>query len=137
MKGKTLYCIIGILGVVVAIMPLTVYHLIEMAGRDDHMVMACHAANGAATGVGAAIVAAVVIAIVFRNIKNAVVSALLLAGGIAVFAVPRVFRLCGSMDMACRYLTKPTLTAAGSVIVILSLVLLVRQAVANRRRPAA
>lgn len=137
MKGKILYFIIGVLGVMAAIIPLTVYHFIEMAGRDDHVTMACHTANRTAAGIGVVIAVVVFIFPVLKNIKNMAVSVLLLASGIALFAVPRVFRLCGSVDMPCRYLTKPTLTALGSMIVILSLVLIARQAVSSHKGPAA
>ena len=133
MKGKILYGIIGILGAITAIIPLTVYHFIEMAGSHEHMAMACHTANGVATVVGVVIVSVVIIMMFFRKTNNAVVPVLPLTGGIAVCAVPRIFRLCASMDMACRYLTKPTLTLLGSAIIILSLVLLVRQVVSGRK----
>ena len=128
MKGKILYGIIGVLGAAIAIIPLTVC---------TQMVMACHTAKWAATFIGIAIIAIVVVFPVFRNIKNIAVSILLLVGGIAAFAVPRVFRLCGSPEMACRFLMSPMLTFFGSVIIILSLALLVRQAACKSKGTAA
>jgi len=130
-----LYGVIGVLGVFIAIIPFAVYRLIEMAGNHGHMAMACVAANRAAAGTGAVIAAIVIIFPFARNIRNMAVSALLAACGIAAVAVPRIFPLCGSADMACRYLTKPTLTVLGSAIITLSLALLAGHLVSRRREP--
>ena len=123
MKGKILYSIIGVLGAVAAIVPFI--------GKCPS-TMACHTASLAAAGIGLVIVAIIVIFPFIKNVKNPVVSALLLAGGIGTFAVPRIFRLCPSMNMACRNLMTPSLTVLGAAIMILSLTLLVRGMVAKR-----
>ena len=128
MKGKILYGIIGVFGIAIAIIPLTVC---------THMVMACHTAKWAATFIGSTMTAIVLVFPVLKNIKNSTVSAFLLAGGIAAFVVPRAFRLCGSPEMACRFLMSPMLTFLGSLIIILSLVLLVRQAASKSKGSAA
>jgi FtsH-binding integral membrane protein len=103
-----------------------------MAGMNN-MAMACHTACVAATVIGA-VIAVAVVSLFFSNTKASVaVSALLFAGGIAVCAAPRIFRLCGSADMACRYITKPTLTFLGSTIIILSCVLFMVQVISIRK----
>ena len=136
-KAKILYGIIGILGAAVAIVPLSVYYFIETAGMHN-MAMGCYTACIAATVVGVIIAAAAVVSLFFNNTKAKVaVPALLFAAGIAACAVPRTFRLCGSAEMACRYITKPTLTFFGSAIIILSLVLLAAQVISIRKESAA
>jgi len=126
MKGKILYLIIGLSGAMTAIIPFI---------NACPSGMACHTAKWAATLVGAVIV--ILSALVFlpfiRKIKNPAISVLLLICGIETVVFPRIFRLCGSMEMACRYLFKPALTILGSVIIILSLAVLIKQIVSNRR----
>ena len=142
-KGKILYGIIGILGAVAAVIPLTVYHFIEMADFDPNAALECHNAYNTGmlchTAVVAAAVAGIVIAALvvllpfLFKIANIAVSALLLSGGAAVYAAPRVFTLCSSTRFACRYLTKPVLTSLGSAIIILSLALIAVQFISIRK----
>jgi len=147
LKGKSLYGIIGILGLAAAVIPLTVYHFIEMADFDpnaalechnaDKTGMLCHSAIVAATVTGIVITALVVVFPFFLKIANIAVSALLLSGGIAVYAAVRVFPLCSSVKLACRYLTKPVLTSLGSAIIILSLALITVQFISFRKMSVA
>ena len=133
MKIKILFGIIGVLGAAVGILPLSVYHFIEMAGRSDHTAMACHTANQTATVIGIGIAAIVIIGPFILKKTHVFISALLGAGGIAVLAVPQTFDVCPSVDMACRYLTMPSLTMLGSLIIILSIILIAAQAIAMSR----
>ena len=126
MKGKTLYLIIGLSGALTAIIPFI---------NACPSGMACHTAKWAATLVGVVIVILSVLVFLpfMGKIKNPAVSVLLLICGIETVIIPRIFRLCGSMEMSCRYLFKPALTILGSVIIILSIVIFIKQMVSNRK----
>ena len=140
---KVLYGIIGILGAAAAVLPLMVYHCIEMADFDPNAALECHTADQSGMVCHSAVVAAAVTGIVIAalvivvpfllKIANIAVSALMLAGGIAVYAVPRVVPLCSSARLACRYLTKPVLTSLGSTIILLSLALIAVQLIMIRK----
>jgi hypothetical protein len=138
-KANVLYGVIGVLGAIAAILPLAVYHLIETAGSGGMsgmhgMAMACEKTCTAMTVIGAVIVLIAIISLFFKNTKlNIGSSVLLLAGGIAEITAPKAIGLCKSADMACNYLTAPTLAILGSLIIVLSAVKLISGAVALRK----
>jgi hypothetical protein len=136
-KGKALYGLIGILGIVAAVLPLAIYHFVETAGMKG-MAMDCESACLAETFVGAAITAIAVVSLFIKNAKLSLAgSSALLAGGIATIAVPQLIGFCKSDQMACRYLTAPTLTVIGVAIIALALVRVVSGLIALRRTAAA
>jgi hypothetical protein len=141
-KGKLLYMVIGIFGAAAAVIPIGIYHLVETAGTHGMhampMTMACERACFAELFVGAAIAAIAIASMFVKNAKlNAAGSALLLTGGVAAIALPSVIGLCESETMACRYITAPTLTVLGAIIIILSLIRLVSDVMAIREADAA
>jgi hypothetical protein len=137
-KGRIIYLIIGALGVVAAVMPLSVYHFIEMASAHNmggmSMSMACQSACAASVVIGAVIAAVAILSLFGKNTKLEIgSSALLLVGGVAVIVAPRILGFCSGADMACRYLTAPTLTLLGAAIIVLSAVRLVGCVLTIRR----
>jgi hypothetical protein len=135
-QGRALSAAIIALGVAVAIVPLAIYNLIETA--DMHgmhgMAMACEGVCTASAVMGAGIAVAAAASLIFKNAKlGLTASTTLLVGGVAVIVVPRVIGFCESADMACRYITEPTLAILGSAIIVLSLVRLVTGVVAIRK----
>lgn len=143
-KGKILYGVIAILGLSAAILPLTIYRYMETASMkmdDAHMGnahMDCFAACLAGTIIGAAIAVIAAASLFFKNIKLEVSSsAALFTGGFALIIVPRILGFCAHEDMACRYITAPTLAILGCAVIILSLVRLVSGALAIRKASAA
>jgi len=138
-KVNVLYVVIGVLGAIAAILPLAVYHLIETAGSSGMsgmhgMAMACEMTCTAMTVIGAVIAVIAIVSIFFKNTKLSIgSSALLLAGGVAEIIAPKAIGLCKSPDMACKYLTAPTLAILGSLIIVLSVVRLISSAVALRK----
>ncbi|MDR2650208.1 MAG: DUF4418 family protein [Clostridiales bacterium] len=136
-KGKILHIVIGALGAAVAMIPLAIYNLVEIAGMHG-MAMACERACVAETFVGAAIAAIAVASLFVKNAKLSVASsAMLLAGGVAAIATPSIIGLCESEAMACRYITTPTLAILGSAIIALSIIRLATGILAIRRASAA
>jgi hypothetical protein len=124
-RNKILYGVIGLLGAAAAVLPLAIYHFVETAGMGGmhSMAMACEKACVAEAVVGAAITAIAVASLFVKNAKLSVASsAVLLIGGIAAIAVPSLIGFCESEEMACRYITAPTLAILGSVIIVLSVV---------------
>ena len=139
-KGKILYGVIAILGLSAAILPLTIYRYMETASMkmdDAHMSnahMDCFAACLAGTIIGAAIAVIAVVALFFKNTKLEVSSsAAQFTGGFALIIVPRILGFCDHEDMACRYITAPTLAILGCAVIILSLVRLVSGVLAIRK----
>jgi hypothetical protein len=129
-KGKIIYGVIGVLGAVAAVLPLAVYHFVETAGTAGmhgmSMAMACEKACIVETLVGAAIVIIALASLFVKNAKSGVAgSAALLIGGVAAIATPSLVGLCESEEMACRYLTAPSLAILGSAIVVLALAKLI------------
>jgi hypothetical protein len=124
-KSKVLYGAIGLLGAAAAVFPLAIYHFVETAGMGGMhgMAMACEKACIAETVVGAAIAAIAIVSLFIKNTKLSVASAaVLLIGGVAAIATPSFIGLCESEEMACRYITAPTLAILGAVIILLSAV---------------
>lgn len=145
-RGRALYAVIGVLGVAAGVIPFAVYRLVETAGDNampgmrgmPGMVMAmdCEKACVAAAVVGAAVAAAAIVSIFFKKTGLRLCgSAALLAGGAAVIVVPRIVGFCDSADMACRYITEPTLAILGAAIVALSAARAVSDILAARRPP--
>ncbi|GHV09136.1 hypothetical protein FACS1894217_12740 [Clostridia bacterium] len=135
-QPKALSVIIGVLGLVAAILPLTIYHLVETAGGMEgmHMAMDCQAACTAEVFVGAAIAAIAVLSLFIKDLKISLGgSALLLVGGVSAIAVPNLIGFCKSEEMACRYITQPTLTVIGVLIIALSLGKIATGIIALRR----
>jgi hypothetical protein len=133
-KSNVLYGIIAFLAAAAAVIPIAVLKLIETAGsHHGHgmaMKMACETTCNVSAVLGAALAAIAVVSIFVKNAKLSIGGcALLVAGGIGVIIVPRVFGLCSAADMACRYLTAPTLSVLGSLIIVLSLARLVLQVI--------
>jgi hypothetical protein len=122
-KSRLLYGAIGLLGAAAAVLPLAIYHLVETAGTSGmhSMEMACEKACVAETFVGAAIAVIAIASLFIKNAKlSAASSAALLVGGVAAIAVPSLIGFCESKEMACRYITAPTLAILGSAIILLS-----------------
>jgi hypothetical protein len=142
-KDKLLYTVIGILGAAAAVIPLAIYHLVETAGAHGMRgmamtAMACERACIAEAFAGAAITAIAIASMFIRNTKlSAASSAVLLASGAAAIAIPSLVGLCESEAMACRYITAPTLTVLGIVIIVLALIRLVSDIAAIRKAGAA
>ncbi|MDR3288805.1 MAG: DUF4418 family protein [Peptococcaceae bacterium] len=135
-KNKVLYGVIGLLGAVAAVLPLAIYHFVETAGMSGMhgMAMACEKACIAEAVVGAAIVVIAIASLFIKNAKLGVASsAVLFAGGIAAIATPSFIGLCESEEMACRYITAPTLAILGAAIIVLSAARLVVGVVAVRK----
>ncbi|MDR3277745.1 MAG: DUF4418 family protein [Oscillospiraceae bacterium] len=135
-KSKVLYGAIGLLGAAAAVFPLAIYHLVETAGMGGmhSMAMTCERACVAETFVGAAIAVIAIASLFIKNAKLGVASsAVLLAGGIAAIAAPSLIGLCESEEMACRYITAPTLAILGSAIIVLSAARLVNGVIAVRK----
>jgi hypothetical protein len=141
MKSKVsiLYGVIGVFGTAAAILPLAVYHLIETAGSSGMsgmhgMAMACEKTCTAMTVIGAVIAVIAIVSLFLKNTKLSIgSSALLLVGGVAEIIAPKAIGLCKSSDMACNYLTAPTLAILGSLIIVLSVVRLISSAVVLRK----
>jgi hypothetical protein len=132
-KSKVLSGAIIALGAVVAVLPLTIYHFVETAGMHG-MAMSCETACIAETVIGAVIVVVAAISLFLGNARIGVgTSAVLLAGGVAAIAAPRIIGLCDMPDMACHLITLPTVTIAGAAIILLALLKLIAGAVALRR----
>lgn len=148
-KGKILYGVIAIFGLSAAILPLTIYRSMEtvsMKMDNAHMGnahmgnahMECFAACLAGTIIGAAIAVIAAASLFFKNIKLEVSSsAALFTGGFALIIVPRILGFCAHEDMACRYITAPTLAILGCAVIILSVVRLVSGVLAIRKASAA
>jgi hypothetical protein len=139
-KGKALYVAIGILGVVAAVLPLAIYHLVETADTGMgmkmgmKMSMACETACTVETFVGAAIAVVAVISLFIKNLKLSIAgSAVLLVGGVATIAVPSLIGFCKSEEMACRYITEPTLTVIAVIISLFAVIRLVSGVLAIRK----
>jgi hypothetical protein len=134
-KSNVLYGIIAVLAAAVAVIPFSVLKLIETKGMHGQgMKMACETTCLIATVLGAALVVVAVVSLFVKNVKvNVGGSAFLLAGGIGVIIVPHVFGLCKAADMACRYITLPTLSILGGAIIVLSLARLVSLALFLRK----
>lgn len=97
--------------------------------------MKCEAACTAEAIVGAIIAVIAIASLFVKNPKLSVASsAVLLVGGVAAIAVPRVIGFCESMDMACRYITAPTLAIIGSAIIVLALAKIVSDLLVLRKR---
>jgi hypothetical protein len=60
----------------------------------------------------------------------------LFAGGVAAIAAPRAIGFCAHANMACRYLTAPTLTLLGAAIAVLAAAKLVGGIAALRNASA-
>jgi hypothetical protein len=132
-KSKVLYGAIAGLGAVTAVFPFAIYHLVETAGSEA-MAMACESACIAEALVGAVIALIAIASLFIQNAKLGLsASAALLAGGVAAIAVPQLIGFCKSEEMACRYITAPTLAILGSAIIVLAGVKLVTGALALRR----
>jgi hypothetical protein len=100
--------------------------------------MTCEKACVAAAVVGAVTAIVAIASLFFKKPKLSVCgSAALLAGGVAAIVVPRSFGFCAHGDMACRYITAPTLAILGGAIVILSIVRLISDLLAFRKPSAA
>ncbi|MDR1021532.1 MAG: DUF4418 family protein [Synergistaceae bacterium] len=143
-KSKALYGVIGALVAAAATIPLAIYHFVEMAGmKGMHrmpmaMTMDCERACMMEAVVGAAIVVISIASLFLKNAKlSAASSAMLLVSGIAAIAVPHAIGLCKSEEMACRYITAPTLAILGSAIIVLSLVRLTADVIVIRRASGA
>jgi hypothetical protein len=134
---------IAALGLAIAILPPAVYNLLETAGggHGGHMAaeaMACAGACAGATAVGAAIALAAVASLFLSGARQGVAaSAVLLAGGVAAIAVPRLLGFCSMASMPCVYLTKPTLAVLGAAVIALSAARLARGVAALRGAAAA
>jgi hypothetical protein len=145
--GKKFYGVIAVLGAVVAAFPLAIYHFVETAGNSGGhgmamhgmaMSMMCETACVAATFVGAAIAVIAIVSLFLQNSKAKIASsAALLIGGVAAIAAPRAIGFCESSGMACRYITAPTLSILGSVIIVLAAVRLVSETLAVRKYDSA
>jgi hypothetical protein len=132
LQSKALSVAIIALGAVVAVLPLTIYHFVETAGMHG-MAMSCETACIAETVIGAVIVIVAAASLFLGNAKLGVgASAVLLAGGIAAIAAPRLIGLCDMPDMACHLITLPTVTIVGAIIIILALARLIAGAIALR-----
>ena len=107
----------------------------------EHKVNRIGRAKGiclAGTIIGAAIAVIAAASLFFKNIKLEVSrSAALFTGGFALIIVPRILGFCAHEDMACRYITAPTLAILGCAVIILSVVRLVSGVLAIRKASAA
>ena len=137
-KGRAILTVIGVLGAAVSTLPLTVYRFVETAGMHRmSMGMACEKACLTETVVGGVVTAAAVFSFFAKNGKiNAVSSAILLAGGIAAIVTPSFIGLYKGKEMACRYITAPTLTVLGSAIIILVLIRIISSLIESRKTAA-
>ncbi|MDR0814005.1 MAG: DUF4418 family protein [Oscillospiraceae bacterium] len=124
-KGRTLDIFLLLLGLATAIIPLTIYHLVETGGMGAMggmaMDMECKSACEAETIVGAAITVIAAASLFIKKIKLKLASSLvLILGGVAAIITPRLVGLCTSDEMACRYITAPTVTVLGILIIVLA-----------------
>ncbi|MDR3270503.1 MAG: DUF4418 family protein [Peptococcaceae bacterium] len=139
--GKVIFSVIAALGAIAAVFPLAIYYLVETAGSHSMhgmpMAMACEKACIAATMIGAVITVIAIAALFVQNAFLSIgMSVTLLIGGVAAIAVPRFIGFCTSADMACRYLTVPTLGILGGAIIVLSVVKLAKGTWTLRRSAA-
>jgi len=137
---KGLAIAISVFGIISAIVPLTVYNFVEMADSGMHsmeaMSMACVTSCVTATVIGAAVTLIAIASLFIKNTKvNLINSLLLAAGGVSIIAAPLALGLCKSKDMACRYITQPTLGILGGAITALALIRLVT-GILNARKSA-
>jgi|GEM_PF-7034108 len=120
---KSLSGVIGIIGIALAVIPISVYNLIEAKGMMHGMTMACKSSWDATLIIGLLIAIVSFASLFLKSRKTRITCAAAeIIGGIAVIAAPPVIGLCKSDDMACRYITMPTVAILGGAVIVLAAV---------------
>jgi hypothetical protein len=132
---------LGVLGAVVAFLPITINRLYEssagMGGMEGGhaMVMACETTVKAELAAGVAILALAVLSLIIKSKRARItISLLLFAGGLLALLFPTAWTgVCEGADMACRMITLPTLIVISVLTMAFSLIYPVSEIIRSAR----